>query len=96
MDLVSKENNVETVLQYHDHLSKQYPLELMAIYLPAFERKGDKADSRKAYADLAYKMKMVLKDIPAGKGKMMALAQRLRQKYPRRPAMIDELNKILN
>lgn len=93
--LVQIENNLDTVLRYHEHLVEIYSLELLAIYLPLFEATGDKANSRREYADLVVKMKRIIKDIPKEKAKITAIAQRLKTKYPRRPAMIDELNKIL-
>ncbi|MEO8712395.1 MAG: hypothetical protein ABI405_09750, partial [Parafilimonas sp.] len=93
--LLQKENNLDSVLQYHQHLIKVFPSELLLIYFPLLETGGDKANSRSEYAHLVTKMKMIMKDIPGSKGKIIAIAQRLKIKYPRRPAMIDELNKIL-
>lgn len=93
--LVQKENNLRVLLQFHDHLAKRYPSELLNMYLPAFKQQGDKVGARNEYADLAQKMKKVIKDIPDGKEKIIALAEQLKQKMPRRPAMIEELNKIL-
>lgn len=93
--LIQQENNLTNTLQYHSYLVKQYPAELLAIYLPAFERMGEQVNGRKEYADLARKMKKVMKDIPEGKEKIRAIVQQLKEKYPRRPAMLDELNKVL-
>jgi len=94
-ELVKRESNIEAVLRYHDYLFKQYPIELLEIYVPMLEGSGDKANSRSDYAALAGYMQRLMKDIPQGKEKITALAKSLKQKYPRRPAMIDELNKIL-
>jgi len=44
---------------------------------------------------LADKMKKVMQDIPAGKDKIRDLAHSLKEKFPRRPAMQEELNKLL-
>lgn len=93
--LVQKEADMHTTLEYHKYLFKEYPGELIEIYLPAFECKADRCNSRSEYAELAGKMKMVIKDIPAAKSKIIALAKKLKQKYPRRPAMIEELDKII-
>jgi hypothetical protein len=68
---------------------------LIEIYLPAFERKADRCNSRSEYEELAGKMKMVIKDIPVEKSKIITLAKKLKQKYLRRPAMIEELDKIV-
>jgi hypothetical protein len=40
-------------------------------------------------------MKMVIQAIPEGKEQIIAVAERLIQKYPRRPAMIEKLNAIV-
>ncbi len=86
---------IGTILQYNSFLSKYYPAELLAIYLPAFELSGDKASTRNQYADLVRKMKKVIKDMPQFKADILGLAEKLKSKYPRRPAMVDELSTIL-
>jgi hypothetical protein len=93
--LVKQVNNFDTTWQYHNYLVKPYPLELLELYLPALEQKADQANQRRDYADLALKMQRISKDIPQGKEKILVLARRFKEKYARRPAMIDELNKIL-
>lgn len=95
LELVVKANDFDTAWRYHDLLVKNYPLELLHIYLPSLEQQGDKTTQRSDYADLVYKMKKIIKDIPQDAGKIKAVAQRLKEKYPRRPAMVEELNKIL-
>ncbi|MCJ8165541.1 SWIM zinc finger family protein [Pontibacter sp. E15-1] len=92
--LVQQEDNL-TTLKYHTYLASRYPTELMRLYLPAFEQAGQEANGRSAYADLAQKMKKVMQDIPEGKEKIMAVARSLKEQYPRRPAMVEELDKIL-
>lgn len=96
--LVQQENNLHTTLSYHNYLVKIYPAELLKIYLPTLESYGVKAEGRGAYKDLVSKMKLIIKDIPAGKEKVIELAQKLRLQFsvkPRRPAMMEELDKIL-
>ncbi len=93
--LMSKETDLDKLLQYHRHLVKIYPIQLLAIYVPAFERKGDVAGGRREYADLVIKMEKVIKDIPEGKDEIIAIAEGLIRKYPRRPAMIQELNALI-
>lgn len=97
LPLIQQANNLNTTLEYHSHLVKKYPDELMAIYLPALEKYGLESNSRSEYADLANKMKKIIKDIPQGKKKVLDLAKRLKDRFsskPRRPAMIEELNKL--
>ncbi len=96
--LVQQANNLNTTLEYHQHLVKAYPSELLTIYLPALEDYGVRANNRDEYADLVKKMKRVMKDIPEGKEKILLVAKKLKERFstkPRRPAMIDELSKIV-
>jgi uncharacterized Zn finger protein len=93
--LMSKETDLDMLLRYHDYLLNIYPLQLLAIYLPAFERKGDTVGSRSQYVDLAIKMKMIMEAVPEGKDEIIAVAKEINRKYPRRPAMIQELNKVI-
>ncbi len=95
LELVQKENNLETTLSYHEYLAPRYPAELLDIYLAAFEEYGQSADGRSAYASLAKKMKKVMQDIPAGKEQIQNIARHLIAQFPRRPAMIEELKKVL-
>jgi hypothetical protein len=95
LSLMSKETDLDRLLRYHNHLIKIYPVQLLAIYIPAFERKGDVAGNRREYADLAIKMGKIIKTIPEGKDEIIAVAEKLIRKYPRRPAMIEELNAVI-
>ena len=98
LTLVQQVKSLDTVLEYHDYLAKIYPEELLAIYLPALEAEAHQANTRGQYAELVKKMKKIMKDIPAGKERIIALAGKLKDQFsvkPRRPAMIEELNKIL-
>ncbi|MGF1637663.1 MAG: hypothetical protein ACFCUU_11370 [Cyclobacteriaceae bacterium] len=95
MILVKEENSLSGTLHYHTHLVKVYPEELLEIYLPAFEKEGDIANGRDSYAQLAYQMKLVMDEIPEGKAKIKEIARKLIEKYPRRPAMKEELGRLL-
>lgn len=95
LSLMSQEIDLDRLLQYHDHLLNIYPIQLLTLYLPAFERKGDIVGNRREYTDLAGKMMMVIETIPEGKDEVIAIAEELCRKYPRRPAMVQELNKVI-
>jgi len=92
--LLQQETDLFAILEYHKYLFKEYPGKLLELYLPAFERKADRCNSRSEYKELAGTIKMVIKDIPVAKPKIILLVKNLKQKYPRRPAMIEELDKI--
>ncbi len=94
LDLVKKETELDVIMKYHAYLFTQYPEELLAMYLPAIELAGDTASARNQYKDLVMKMEKVIKDMPQFKADIIAVAQKLKSKYPRRPAMVDELNRI--
>jgi hypothetical protein len=93
--LVKNEDSLGKILQFHSYLVAHYPDELLELYLPALALQGDKASDRSQYANLVGTMKKIIKDIPFGKEQIIALAKNLKEKYPRRPAMIDELNGLL-
>jgi hypothetical protein len=93
--LVKQENSLDATLQYHPHLIKCYPDELLDIYIPALEHLGERVNNRNQYGDMAAKMVKILKDIPNGKEKIQGVARNLIAKYPRRPAMREELNRVL-
>jgi hypothetical protein len=92
--LVQKQENLTTILTYYPHLIKIYPNELLDIIMPVLEKEGDKCDGRSQYKDLANKMKSIIKDYPQEKERILEVARKLKIKYPRRPAMLEELNKL--
>ena len=96
LDLVKTDGKLDTLLCYHSHLFKKYPSELLDLYIPAFLSLGKRVSDRKSYAELASKMKMVIKDIQEGKDRICAVAQKIITENPRRPAMIEELKKVLD
>ncbi len=98
LPLVQQQTRIDTVLTFHKYLSKVYPKEMLALYLPMLKAAAMQADTRSQYVDLVKKMQLIIKDIPLGKEKILALAQEIKEHFsvkPRRPAMIEELNKIL-
>lgn len=94
LSLVQKQENLTTILTYYPHLIKIYPNELLDIIIPIIEKEGDKSDGRSQYKDLANKMKSIIKDYPQEKMRILEVAQKLKIKYPRRPAMQEELDKL--
>lgn len=93
--LVKNDGDMERIIRYHSYLVHQYPSELLQIYLPALEIQGDNTSDRSQYANLVRLMEQLINDIPEGKEQIIAVAQKLKLKYPRRPAMVEELNRLL-
>ena len=67
---------------------------MIEMYIPMFLKKEETGNDRSGYADLVREMKKVIKDIPSSSAQIQAIAQQLREKFPRRPAMLDELSRL--
>jgi hypothetical protein len=94
-ELVKNEKDIDRLMIYHEHLVFAYASELLQLYIPALERQGDNAGNRSHYAQVAGNMKKIMKALPFGKEQVIDLAKKLKQKYSRRPAMIEELNAVI-
>jgi uncharacterized Zn finger protein len=93
-EVVEAYPSLEVLLAYMKYLAKDYQTQVIDLLSPALVLAGDRADSRSGYAQIASNMKDIMKLMPASKGKILEAAQILRVKYPRRPAMLDELKVI--
>lgn len=94
LTLVQNDGSLMSVSAYHPYLHAHYPDALVAMYVPLFLKRGEQASDRSAYAELVREMKKVIKDIPSSSAPIKGVAQQLREKFPRRPAMLDELSKL--
>jgi hypothetical protein len=79
----------------HPHLAKRYPAEMLAYYLVELDHMASEASNRKAYQRLAGLMKKIKQDIKGSHSTIDELALSLIKRYPRRPAMREELGKVL-
>lgn len=94
LNLVQNVRALSSLREYHPFLYSHFPDALLKMYVPMFLKKGETAKDRSGYADLVREMKKVIKDIPSGTTQIKAVAQQLREKFPRRPAMLDELSRL--
>ncbi|MDN3584010.1 SWIM zinc finger family protein [Mucilaginibacter flavus] len=94
-ELVKQERDIDRIMQYHNDLVFSYAPELLQLYIPALELQGDEATDRSRYARLVGNMQKIIKAFPHQKEQVVAVAKRLKSKYPRRPAMLDELSAVL-
>lgn len=92
--LVESYPSLDVLLSYMKYLAKDYQVQLTELICPALVLAGDKADSRSGYSQIASHMQNIIKLMPESKNKILETAQILRAKYPRRPAMHDELKKV--
>lgn len=84
-----------TLALVHPYLAGRYPKEMLGFYLSALEQMADKANNRGEYQRLAALMKKVKQDIEGSHAAIDELAASLIRKYPRRPAMREELGRVL-
>lgn len=96
LDLVERQNNLNTILGYHEHLYKMYPAELMKLYLPLLDKEAESSNDRSAYRRFLEIILSIYKDIPTGRETLKSQMLRWKMIYRHRPAMMDELNKILD
>lgn len=95
MDLIRKQSDIDHVFHYQNYLKDEYKEEFIGLYERLLEAFADSADSRPNYRELVRKMKKIVKDFPENQDQIHEVAKKLKAKYPRRPAMLDELNKFL-
>jgi uncharacterized Zn finger protein len=95
LQLVSKVPGETNLGNVHPFLSQRYPSEMLDLYLVVLGNLGDKASNRKDYEHIANLMKKLKKEIADSKTAINGLADTLMQKYPRRPAMLEELKKVI-
>ncbi|MFE3868384.1 SWIM zinc finger domain-containing protein [Flavobacterium sp. LS2P90] len=93
-ELVQIEQNLDNVLTYYPYLKNQYSTEMVEVLVPALEKEGEHSEGRSQYKNLVKKMQFLIKDFPESKQKILEVAKKLKVKYPRRPAMLEELNKL--
>lgn len=94
LDLVAQQPSLERLEKTHTHLVSRFPTEMLALYLPVLEKLGQKAGDRSDYRHLAELIGLIKRDIPASVPVMNALIQQLKERNPRRPAFLEELNAI--
>lgn len=98
MELVKLENNLETTMSFLKYLKKDYPQELITMCIPLLRNFADRVSDRGGYKQLVQYMKDIIKEISLSKKQILALAEELLIKYsskPRRPAMLEELQRLL-
>lgn len=94
-ELFKKQTELYMVLQYYRYFEKNYFNEMLDVIAVALEQECYFADGRSKYNNLARTMKTIIKDLPAAKSKILDIAVKLKQKYPRRPAMQEVFSKLL-
>ncbi|GAB3274511.1 hypothetical protein GCM10027347_47440 [Larkinella harenae] len=94
LELVSQQPSIERLQFAHPHLAFRFPVEMLALYLPILEKLGKSVHDRADYRQLANLIGLLKRDIPESITVMNALIQQLKERNPRRPAFLEELNSI--
>lgn len=85
-------NHPYEIENLHPYLAKTYPDEVKRIFTATIENGAAGSSNRSQYRQVCYKIRTFKK--ACGKRAADALIQKLKQQYARRPAFIDELNKV--
>jgi len=79
---------------YGEYLHKEYPSEMLELYRPMIIHEASRANSRPHYRQVANRLRDLLK-IKGGRDIVITLLKRFRAEYVKRPAMMDELSRVL-
>ncbi|GAB4185307.1 MAG: hypothetical protein Fur004_03170 [Thermoflexibacter sp.] len=94
LELTKHTGSFNALYRVHEHLVKRYPKEVLDMYMPTLRKKSEGLNGRREYQDFAQLLQKLKKDIPDGKQEIGNFIAELKVKYAKRPAMIEELNKI--
>ena len=92
--LLQRYANIHGLMQYSNYLEKEYAPELIRLYKNAIIQEAERASNRNAYHEIATYIKK-MSELPGGREPAGLLINQLMTQYTKRPAMKDELWKIL-
>ena len=92
LEYIRKSESVSLMDRFADILREQYPDEVLEFYLSCLRRDMERASSRTEYAEQARRLKNLAR-LTGGKEAAVRLAEEWRTLYPKRRAMLDELQK---
>lgn len=94
LKLLQNSLTYDHIEQLHPHLAALYPAEMLALYTPILTKWGDQVSTRPEYKELATAIKKVKKEIAGSDASMDELVNTLRANNAKKPAFLDELNRI--
>lgn len=94
LKLLQASPSYDHIERLHPHLAPLYPAEMLAMYIPILTKWSDTVSTRPEYKQLAQTIKKVKKEIAGSDAAMDSLVNTLREKNPRKPAFLEELNAI--
>ena len=87
-----KHGSIRIMDHFANTLKEKYPDEVLKFYLSCLRREMERASSRTEYAEQVQRLKN-LEHLSGGKEAAVKLAEEWRAAYPRRRAMIEEMQK---
>lgn len=84
--------NVSSIKDLYPHLIKDYSDEVNELFQNYIQVEAEKSNDRKKYKHVCSQIKLYKKVF--GADHVQVIIEYLKQKYPRRPAFLDELGKI--
>lgn len=94
-NLVMKIKNVKDLINYTIYLKDDYNKELVDLYYSLFEKKAEKAKTGGDYKETCRMLKGLLK-CDNGKKYCQDLYEIIKEKYPRKIGLLDEMLKYIN
>ncbi len=92
LELVEASPRLDVLDRYAQHLAKEYPDELVELYAEAVLTYMERSTSRSHYQEACRYIRKIIK--LGAKRRAHEVIAFLRAKYPRRKALLEELNKI--
>jgi len=92
LELVKKSPNLYTIDHYEKYLSKKYPNEIVELYADGITGYLKNSVGRKHYQNACRYIRKIIK--LGARDKANEIISYLRTEYPKRKALMDELNKV--
>jgi len=93
LEHLKQEPDLSRLKNYSKYLEDDYPNAILELYGDALRDYADKYTGRKYYREIVRNLKK-MRSISGGKKFVESLVDEFRETYPRRPAMMEELNKV--
>ncbi len=94
LEITKKHLSLRSLDEVYVHLGKQYPTEILDLYMPLLRKFSENLDGRSNYQKLTDYLKKLKKDIAGSEQVIKDFVAELKIKYARKPAMLEELNQV--
>ncbi len=91
---IKKGFDLDTLLNYHEHIFTAYADELLGLYLRALDKEAERATDRNAYHSVVYQMTKIAGNSKSYREAIQQKTKMFKQLYAKRPAFLEELSAI--